>query len=78
MQQMPQEPDFNAYISNMNMSLNDITNLISFIPQTDEQAQAVDTILTSLGLKQSAPPMPMPQAPLQDIPEMPPYITSVG
>lgn len=78
MQQMPQEPDFNNYIPNMSMSLNDITNLISFVPQTAEQTQAVDTILMSLGLKQSAPPTPMPQAPPQNIPEMPSYITSVG
>ena len=73
MEQMPQEPDFNAYIGNINMSLNDIANLIAFVPQNPEQAQAINTILTSLGLKQNQPPVPMPQNQ-----ELPPYITSIG
>lgn len=80
------EPDFNAYIKNVNMSLKDITELVSVLP-LDQQIQTVSTIMTSLGLGMpSAPIEPMPNIesmPIEDdtqsqvIPQ-PNFIRSIG
>jgi hypothetical protein len=64
------EPDFNAYIKNVNMSLKDIIELIGVLP-VEQQVSAISTITDSLGLTMPPPPMP-------EIPEVPNFINSVG
>jgi hypothetical protein len=64
------EPDFNAYIKNVNMSLKDIIELIAVLP-IEQQVSAISTITDSLGLT-----MPQPVAPEQ--PVQPSFITGIG
>lgn len=71
------EPDFNQYIKNINMSLDDVIQLISVLPP-EEQLAAINTITSSLGLSASstAPSLPMDFSEVQEE-AIPPYITSV-
>jgi len=64
------EPDFNAYIKNVNMSLKDIIELIAVLP-VEQQVSAISTITDSLGLT-------MPQPALQEQPVQPNFITGIG
>jgi hypothetical protein len=64
------EPDFNAYIKNVNMSLKDIIELIGVLP-IEQQVSAISTITDSLGLTTPQPPMP-------ETPQVPSYITGIG
>jgi len=83
------EPDFNAYIKNVNMSLKDIIELIGVLP-VEQQVSAISTITDSLGLTMPQPPMPeMPQPEIADamvqdsidnyeMPQVPNFINSIG
>jgi hypothetical protein len=64
------EPDFNAYIKNVNMSLKDIIELIGVLP-IEQQVFAISTITDSLGLT-------MPQPPMPEMPQVPNFINSIG
>jgi hypothetical protein len=64
------EPDFNAYIKNVNMGLKDIMELIAVLP-VEQQVSAISTITDSLGLT-------MPQPALQEQPVQPNFITGIG
>lgn len=64
------EPDFNAYIKNVNMSLKDIIELIGVLP-VEQQVSAISTITDSLGLT-------MPQPPMPEMQQMPNFINSIG
>ena len=64
------EPDFNAYIKNVNMSLKDIIELIGVLP-VEQQVTAISTITDSLGLT-------MPQPPMPEMPQVPNFINSIG
>jgi len=64
------EPDFNAYIKNVNMSLKDIIELIGVLP-IEQQVSAISTITDSLGLT-------MPQPPMPEMPQVPNFINSIG
>lgn len=64
------EPDFNAYIKNVNMSLKDIIELIGVLPP-EQQVSAISTITDSLGLT-------MPQPTMPEMPQVPNFINSIG
>lgn len=64
------EPDFNAYIKNVNMSLKDIIELIGVLP-IEQQVSAISTITDSLGLT-------MPQPPMPEMSQVPNFINSIG
>ena len=60
MSQIPQEPQFEDYLKNVQISLKDIMGMISMM---DPQAQffAIDSVTSALGLAPPPAPAPLPQ-----------------